>query len=87
LGWVYDQAYRFTVIHRPKIGLIRITLDGLKEGKLDSGNIISNSFKGGRLGIMAFSQEGVIFSKVKYRCNGKTTCVPGIYTDLVHSTV
>ena len=37
----------------------------------DSGAIRDNTIKGGRLGVYSFSQEGVIWSNLVYRCNGE----------------
>ena len=37
----------------------------------DSGNVLDNTLKGGRLGVFCFSQEGVIWSDLIYRCNSK----------------
>lgn len=44
-----------------------------EEAKLvaDSGNIIDFTLKGGRLGVFCFSQQGIIWSDLVYRCNGK----------------
>lgn len=33
--------------------------------------IIDTSMRGGRLGVFCFSQENIIWSNLKYRCNGK----------------
>ena len=37
----------------------------------DSGNIIDNTHKGGRLGVFCFSQESIIWSDLVYRCSGE----------------
>ena len=34
----------------------------------DSGNVIENSLKGGRLGVFCFSQEQLIWSDLAYNC-------------------
>ena len=38
----------------------------------DSGNIINNDHRGGRLGVYCFSQEQVIWSDLVYRCTGRS---------------
>ncbi|CAH1796395.1 unnamed protein product [Owenia fusiformis] len=77
VGWKSKTAYRWEMIHRPNIGLIRILLYEGTELVADSGNIIDHTLKGGRLGVFSFSQEGVIWSDLVYRCNGDT---PDDYT-------
>lgn len=39
----------------------------------DSGVTIDTTMRGGRLGVFCFSQENIIWSNLKYRCNGKET--------------
>lgn len=39
----------------------------------DSGNVYDATLRGGKLGVFSFSQEGVIWSNLVYRCNGKFT--------------
>ena len=36
----------------------------------DSGSIYDKTLRGGRMGVFCFSQEGVIWSDLVYRCNG-----------------
>ncbi|XP_071447351.1 cartilage oligomeric matrix protein [Hetaerina americana] len=68
-GWSAKVAYRWILLHRPKIGLIRLRIfDGPKIIS-DSGNIYDSNLKGGRLGVFCFSQEMVIWSDLVYRCN------------------
>lgn len=38
----------------------------------DSGVVIDTTMRGGRLGVFCFSQENIIWSNLRYRCNGKT---------------
>lgn len=37
----------------------------------DTGVVIDTSMRGGRLGVFCFSQENIIWSNLKYRCNGE----------------
>ena len=50
-------------------------MDG-EELATDSGYITDHQFKGGRLGVLAFSQKEIIFSDLQYKCNGKTCYFP-----------
>lgn len=42
----------------------------------DTGVIIDTSMRGGRLGVFCFSQENIIWSNLKYRCNGESAISP-----------
>lgn len=80
MGWKERVAYRWLLIHRPKIGLIRLLIFEGDKLVSDSNNIFDNQLKGGRLGVFCFSQEAVIWSHLVYRCN---EAVPSnIYDDL-----
>lgn len=39
----------------------------------DSGVVIDTTMRGGRLGVFCFSQENIIWSNLRYRCNGTTS--------------
>ncbi|XP_071118349.1 cartilage oligomeric matrix protein-like [Haliotis cracherodii] len=69
VGWQDKTAYRWELIHRPHIGLIRVLLFKETELVADSGNVYDTTLKGGRLGVFCFSQEMVIWSDLVYRCN------------------
>lgn len=38
----------------------------------DSGVVVDTTMRGGRLGVFCFSQENIIWSNLRYRCNGRT---------------
>lgn len=71
VGWTERTAYRWLLLHRPKIGLIRLRIFDGDQMVADSGNIFDTTLKGGRLGVFCFSQEMIIWSDLVYRCNGK----------------
>ncbi|XP_078314791.1 thrombospondin-3-like [Crassostrea virginica] len=68
-GWKEKTAYRLELIHRPNIGLIRLLLFEDTNLVADSGNVYDATLRGGKLGVFSFSQEGVIWSDLVYRCN------------------
>ncbi|XP_058820775.1 cartilage oligomeric matrix protein isoform X2 [Topomyia yanbarensis] len=69
VGWKERTAYRWLLLHRPKIGLIRLRVFDGETMVADSGNIYDSTLKGGRLGVFCFSQEMIIWSDLVYRCN------------------
>ncbi|XP_031632163.1 cartilage oligomeric matrix protein [Contarinia nasturtii] len=69
LGWREKTAYRWLLLHRPKIGLIRLRIFEGEHMVADSGNVFDSTLKGGRLGVFCFSQEMIIWSDLVYRCN------------------
>uniref|UniRef100_A0A646QG12 Cartilage oligomeric matrix protein n=1 Tax=Hemiscolopendra marginata TaxID=943146 RepID=A0A646QG12_9MYRI len=80
IGWKEKVAYRWRLLHRPKIGLIRLRI--FEDGNMvaDSGNIFDHALLGGRLGVFVFSQEMIIWSDLVYRCNEAVP--PVVYNDL-----
>lgn len=69
VGWKERTAYRWLLLHRPKIGLIRLRIFEGENMVADSGNVYDTTLKGGRLGVFCFSQESIIWSDLVYRCN------------------
>ncbi|XP_076046713.1 thrombospondin isoform X2 [Oratosquilla oratoria] len=69
VGWKEKTAYRWLLLHRPKVGLIRLRIFEGENMVADSGNIYDSALKGGRLGVFCFSQEMIIWSDLVYRCN------------------
>ncbi|KAK2179168.1 hypothetical protein NP493_505g01035 [Ridgeia piscesae] len=69
VGWKERKAYRWELIHRPDSGLIRVFFFEDTELVADSGSIYDKTLRGGRMGVFCFSQEGVIWSDLVYRCN------------------
>ena len=69
-GWLPGHSYRFSLLHRPRLGLIRLQLWEGESRIADSGNIIDDgqeSLRGGRLGVYCDSQEQIIWSALSYR--------------------
>ncbi|CAH1113998.1 unnamed protein product [Psylliodes chrysocephalus] len=69
VGWKEKTSYRWFLIHRPNIGLIRLKIFDGDQMVADSGNLFDTTHKGGRLGVLCFSQEMIIWSDLAYRCN------------------
>ncbi|KAG7278312.1 hypothetical protein CRUP_029917 [Coryphaenoides rupestris] len=68
-GWKDKVSYRWYLQHRPQVGYIRVRLYEGPALVADSGPTIDTSMRGGRLGVFCFSQENIIWSNLKYRCN------------------
>ncbi|KAM9393000.1 thrombospondin-4a [Pholidichthys leucotaenia] len=79
VGWKDKVSYRWFLQHRPQVGYIRARFYEGSELVADTGVIIDTSMRGGRLGVFCFSQENIIWSNLKYRCNDT---IPADYQDL-----
>ena len=56
IPWEPKTAYRWTLVHEPDTGLIRISLyDGINV-MADSGDVFDTTISGGRLGVYCDSQ-------------------------------
>lgn len=71
VGWKERTSYRWHLIHRPKIGLMRLWIYEGSDLVADSKNIFDSTLKGGRLGVFCFSQEMIIWSNLWYKCRGE----------------
>ena len=54
LNFVLQAAYRWRLFHRPIIGLIRLIVIEGEDVIADSGNVINEKLKGGRIGVLGF---------------------------------
>ncbi|XP_053726284.1 thrombospondin-4a [Synchiropus splendidus] len=79
VGWKDKVSYRWFLQHRPQVGYIRARFFEGSNLVADTGVIIDTSMRGGRLGVFCFSQENIIWSDLKYRCND---AIPPDYQDL-----
>lgn len=79
VGWKDKVSYRWFLQHRPQVGYIRARFYEGSDLVADTGVIIDTSMRGGRLGVFCFSQENIIWSDLKYRCNDT---IPTDYQDL-----
>uniref|UniRef100_A0A667ZGS3 Thrombospondin 3a n=1 Tax=Myripristis murdjan TaxID=586833 RepID=A0A667ZGS3_9TELE len=69
VGWKDKTSYRWHLTHRPQVGYIRVRLFEGVDMVADSGVVIDTTMRGGRLGVFCFSQENIIWSNLRYRCN------------------
>lgn len=69
LGWKDKTSYRWQLSHRPQIGYMRVKLFEGTDMVADSGVVVDSTMRGGRLGVFCFSQENIIWSNLRYRCN------------------
>ncbi|XP_012525370.1 cartilage oligomeric matrix protein [Monomorium pharaonis] len=68
IGWQPRVSYRWHLLHRPNIGLIRFWLYQGTQLVTDSGNVFDSTLQGGKLGVYCFSQERITWSDLMYKC-------------------
>ncbi|XP_020300178.1 cartilage oligomeric matrix protein-like [Pseudomyrmex gracilis] len=68
LPWEPRVPYKWYLIHRPRIGLIRLWLYRDQKVVTDSGNIFDSTLQGGKVGLFCFSQELITWSNLHYSC-------------------
>lgn len=79
-GWRQRVPYRWQLLHRPHVGLIRFWLHQGNKLITDSGNIYDSTLQGGRLGVYCFSQERITWSDLLYTC--KDSVPQEVWNDL-----
>ncbi|KAK2581037.1 hypothetical protein KPH14_006084 [Odynerus spinipes] len=79
-GWQQRVPYRWHLLHRPHVGLIRFWLHQGDKLVADSGNIYDSTLQGGRLGVYCFSQERITWSDLLYTC--KESVPQRVWNDL-----
>lgn len=67
---IHALKYKDTDLNPPYVAFRARFYEGT-ELVADSGVIIDTTMRGGRLGVFCFSQENIIWSNLKYRCNGE----------------
>ncbi|XP_029165591.1 cartilage oligomeric matrix protein [Nylanderia fulva] len=68
MGYQQRMSYRWHLLHRPKIGLIRFWLYQGSQLVTDSGNLFDSTLQGGKLGVYCFSQMEITWSDLLYKC-------------------
>ncbi|XP_066928778.1 cartilage oligomeric matrix protein-like [Clytia hemisphaerica] len=68
-GWRPKVSYRWKLEHRPDIGLIRLQVNRGQFAMFDTGCIYDNTLRGGKVGMFVFSQEAVVWSDTRIKCN------------------
>uniref|UniRef100_A0A8C1MS31 Thrombospondin 4a n=1 Tax=Cyprinus carpio TaxID=7962 RepID=A0A8C1MS31_CYPCA len=84
VGWKDKVSYRWNLKHRPQVGYIRVKFYEGTDLVADSGVIIDTSMRGGRLGVFCFSQENIIWSNLRYRCNGECSAGTILEEQCIH---
>uniref|UniRef100_A0A8C1DPE5 Thrombospondin 4a n=1 Tax=Cyprinus carpio carpio TaxID=630221 RepID=A0A8C1DPE5_CYPCA len=84
VGWKDKVSYRWNLKHRPQLGYIRVKFYEGTDLVADSGVIIDTSMRGGRLGVFCFSQENIIWSNLRYRCNGECSAGTILEEQCIH---
>ncbi|XP_070601847.1 cartilage oligomeric matrix protein isoform X2 [Erythrolamprus reginae] len=69
VGWKDKTSYRWFLQHRPQVGYIRTRFYEGSEVVADTAVVLDTTMRGGRLGVFCFSQENIIWSNLRYRCN------------------
>uniref|UniRef100_A0A670Y1H0 Thrombospondin 4 n=1 Tax=Pseudonaja textilis TaxID=8673 RepID=A0A670Y1H0_PSETE len=69
VGWKDKTSYRWFLQHRPQVGYIRTRFYEGSDVVADTGIVLDTTMRGGRLGVFCFSQENIIWSNLRYRCN------------------
>lgn len=71
-GWKFQTPYAFHITHRPSTGLIRVQVKQYQKVLADTGDLYDTTITGGRLGMMVFGQQDVIWSRLEARCSDRT---------------
>lgn len=68
LTWKFQTSYRWILVHNPANGYIRLRWFEGADLLVDTGDLYDTTFRGGRVGVLAFSQDSITFSALRYRC-------------------
>ena len=59
------------ILKKSSFSYYRIRIIEGSELLTDTGYLIDKTYKGGKLGVLVFSQKEIVFSALQYRCTGK----------------
>ena len=68
------------ILKKSSFSYYRIRIIEGSELLTDTGYLIDKTYKGGKLGVLVFSQKEIVFSALQYRCTGK---YPSLHNILV----
>ncbi|XP_065174380.1 uncharacterized protein LOC135804439 isoform X2 [Sycon ciliatum] len=68
VSWQFETPYRWTLIHNPQNGYIRMQWYQGSTKIADSLGIHDTTMRGGRLGVAVYSQANITYSKLRYTC-------------------
>eukprot|EP00794_Sanderia_malayensis_P009735 gene9735-10730_t len=67
-GWKDMVPYYFQLQHRPNNSIIRLQVYERSNLFIDTGFILANDIKAGKVGLYSFSQENVVWSNLRVEC-------------------
>ncbi|KAK3095292.1 hypothetical protein FSP39_012895, partial [Pinctada imbricata] len=72
VGWECRTSYRWKIQHIPSLGVLRVFIKQGDTYITDSGYIHDVSIPGGRMGLFAYNQSGVVWSDLRTECTDRS---------------